>query len=47
MRRRFEACGKPVVLVNVDKLQGRIGLRQGWVHASRWARHRPIVMEDQ
>lgn len=40
--RRCAACGKPIVLVNVDKLRGVIGLTQGWVHVSRWVRHAAI-----
>ena len=36
------ACGKPILLVNIDKMRGVIGLTQGWVHASRWVRHRAI-----
>lgn len=36
MRERCVACGKPIVLVNVDKMRGVIGLTQGWIHVARW-----------
>lgn len=47
MRDRCVACGKPIVLVNIDKARGVIGLTQGWVHVSRWANrtHRAIPPE--
>ncbi len=47
MTERCVACGKPIVLVNVDKMRGVIGLTHGWVHASplrRWM-HQPIPPE--
>ena len=43
MTRYCEACGKPVVLINIDKARGIVGLTHAWVHVSRWARHAPIV----
>lgn len=46
---RCVACGKPIVLVNVDKLRGIVGLTQGWVHVSRWRNrsHRAIPPDDE
>lgn len=43
-----EACGKPIVLVNVDKMRGVVGLTMGWVHRSRRAnrKHRAIPAAD-
>lgn len=41
-----EACGKPVRLINLDKAMGLVGQTMGWVHVSGWARHRPVVTED-
>lgn len=46
-----QACGKRIVLVNLDKMRGVVGLTMGWVHVSRLgraklrARHRPIPTE--
>jgi len=45
MRERCQACGRPIVLVNIDKARGVVGLTYGWVHTSRWVRHRPIPSE--
>lgn len=47
MSEQCMACGKPIVLVNVDKLRGVIGLTQGWIHVSRRANrsHRAIPKE--
>lgn len=44
---RCVACGKPIVLVNVDKMRGVIGLTKAWIHVSRWANrsHRAIPRE--
>lgn len=53
MRRRTGrvciACGKPIILVNLDKARGFVGLTQGWVHVSRLRRfmHRPIPAEER
>lgn len=41
------ACGKRIVLINIDKARGVVGLQQGWVHTSRWVRHRPVVKEKR
>lgn len=42
-----QACGKRIVLVNVDKMRGKIGLTMGWLHVSRRANrsHRAIPAE--
>jgi hypothetical protein len=37
MDERCVACGKPIVLVNVDKARGVVGLTMGYVHRSRRA----------
>ena len=41
------ACGKPIVLVNIDKMRGVVGLTQGWIHRSRRPKrnHRAIPQE--
>lgn len=44
---RCRACGKPIVLVNIDKMRGVVGLTYGWVHASRWVRHAAIPPEGK
>lgn len=36
-RDRCRACGKPIVLVNIDKRRGVVGLTMAWVHVSRRA----------
>lgn len=41
-----EQCGKVIVLINYDKARGVVGLTQAWVHKSRWARHAPVVPEE-
>lgn len=46
MTNTCQACGKAVVLINLDMARGVVGLTRGWVHTSRWARHAPIVEED-
>lgn len=44
------ACRKRIALVDIDKLNGVIGLRRGWVHVSRFgnvkrrATHAPVLL---
>lgn len=47
MAERCVACGKPITLVNIDKMRGVVGLTKGWLHVSRWANrsHRAIPRE--
>lgn len=42
---RCDACGGRIVLVNLDKLRGIVGLTMGYVHVSRWRRHRVVIPE--
>lgn len=46
MMKRCMACGKPIALVNIDKMRGIVGLTYGWVHTSRWVRHVAIPPPD-
>ncbi len=39
---RCAACGGEIVLVNIDKARGIVGLTMAWVHRSRWKRHAAI-----
>lgn len=45
------ACGKPIVLVNFDKLRGVVGMTMAWYHVTmfgnikRWG-HRPIPSSE-
>jgi hypothetical protein len=41
------ACGKEIVVVNIDKMRGIVGLTKAWVHKSRRANrnHRAIPEE--
>jgi len=47
MTERCMACGKPIVLVNLDKLRGIVGMTMGYIHVSRRANrnHRAIPEE--
>lgn len=41
------ACGKPIVLVNIDKMRGVIGLTRGWVHVSRRANRSHVAIPKE
>lgn len=35
---KCDVCGKTVMLTNIDKLRGVVGLTYGWVHVNRFGR---------
>ena len=44
---RCVACGKPIVLVNLDKRRGVVGMTRGWMHASRRANRSHVAIPKE